>query len=236
MSEEKAPDLPQGNTDSSGSAPMGASGADLPVVASQGAPPAAPPEPDWQDRYLRALAELENYRARTERDRAAQAKYASEPMIRKILEPIDSLDRAVVDLEALLRESSDAIRGPLSRSLEGLKALRRQFHAALDSEGVVSFGEEGVDFDPNLHEALLKLPSDTHPEGKVAQVVQPGYALRGRVIRPARVSVSSGPPEPPAASADPSAAPGPQRHSLFGKRSSSPEANPPGHRNHENSK
>jgi len=236
MTDEEAPDLPMGSPPQSESTAEGASEPDPRLAASPGASPSAPPEPDWQDRYLRALAELENYRARTERDRAAQAKYASEPIVRKILEPIDSLDRAVVDIEVLLRESPEAIRGPLSRSLEGLKALRRQFHAVLDSEGVVSFGEEGVDFDPNLHEALVKLPSEKHPEGKVAQVVQPGYALRGRVIRPARVSVSSGPPEPPAAPADASADPHPQRQGLFGKRSSSPEANPPGHGNHENQK
>jgi molecular chaperone GrpE len=198
--------------------------------------PVIPADPDWQDRYLRALAELENYRVRTERDRAARAQYASEPVIRKVLDPVDSLDRAVGDLEALLRESPDAIRVPLSRSLEGLKALRRQFRAVLDSEGVVSFGEEGAAFDPNLHEALLKLPSDQHPEGIIAQVIQPGYMLRGRVIRPARVSVSSGPPEPAAPSADLPAGAKPTKHGRFGKRSSSPEANPPGHSNNENQK
>jgi molecular chaperone GrpE len=196
--------------------------------------PAAPVTADWKELYLRAVAELDNYRKRGERDRSAQVQFAAESVIRKILEPVESLDRALATLEALEREVPEAQRPPLSRSLDGLRALRRQFHAVLDSEGVEAVGKPGVEFDPALHEALATVPSDTYPEGTVSQVFSPGYTLRGRLVRPARVAVSSGPLDHKTRTAGGSAEGSAQdshnhrRRRPTGTSTSSPEATPPG--------
>src|SRR6267378_2471418 len=170
--EPKEPPTEEGGSETSPEAPTEPAS---PLGPGPQPPPPAPAEPDWQDLYLRARAELENYRMRMERDRATQAQYASESVIRKLIDPVESLDRAIDDLDGLVREAPDSIRGPLARSLDGLKALRRQVHALLDSEGVLRVGETGVPFDPSLHEALVTVPSDTHPEGTIAQLIQPGY-------------------------------------------------------------
>lgn len=155
--------------------------------------------PDYRDLFLRATAELDNYRKRAERDRQALIQFAAEGLARKLLDPVDSLDRAAREVERLRVEAPDALKAALATSEEGLRALKRQFLDALAAEGIEPFRPEGAAFDPALHEALARVPDPTVPDGTVLEVLQAGYMMRGRLLRPARVAVSSG----PAASAAP---------------------------------
>ena len=195
---EPAPAPPETGTESSAAAP--------------GVAPVPPAEaPDYRDLFLRATAELDNYRKRAERDRQALIQFAAEGLARKLLDPVDSLDRAVLEIERVRAHAPDAIKGALATSQEGLRALKRQFMDALAGEGIEPFRPEGAAFDPSLHEALVRVPHPTLPDGAVVEVLQTGYTMRSRLLRPARVTVSSGPaapgaPQEPAAPAlaDPS--------------------------------
>lgn len=163
--------------------------------------PQGPEAPDYRDLFLRATAELDNYRKRNERERQALIQYAAEALAKRLLDPADSFERAIRDLDRVLAQAPEVLIAPLGASLEGLRALRRQFMDALASEGVEPFRPDGRPFDPAFHEALVRLPHPTSPEGTVLEVLQAGYTLRGRVLRPARVAVSSGPPADVAAEA-----------------------------------
>jgi molecular chaperone GrpE len=135
---------------------------------------------------------------------------AGEGILRRILEPLDAFDRAIADLEMVSREGSDGGKAGIGRTLEGLRGVRRLLGDLLASEGVEAIVSDGVPFDPHVHEALVRVPSATSPEGTVVQTLQSGYSMRGRLLRPARVAVSSGPlargpenaPSEPAAESD----------------------------------
>jgi molecular chaperone GrpE len=173
------------------------------------APPAAeaPPGPDFKDLYLRAAAELDNYRKRVEKDRAGLIQSASESIVRRLLDPFDNLDRAVVDLTRLKAEAPPDLQGPLGRSLDGVRALQRQLFELMAAEGVVPIEAHGAAFDPSLHEALATLPHATVPAGHIVEVLRPGYTIRGRLLRPAAVAVSAGPSPEAADPAGPEARP-----------------------------
>lgn len=163
-----------------------------------GSPAPAPeaPAPDYKDLYLRAVAELDNYRKRVEKDRAALSQMAAEAVIRRLLEPLDSFERAISDLARLKGESPAELQGALTRSIEGLRALQRQLSDALAAEGLQPIKAEGAEFDPAVHEALIQMPHPTAPAGTVIEVLRPGYTMRGRLMRAASVAVSSGPAAP----------------------------------------
>ncbi len=166
--------------------------------------PPAGPGPDYKDLFLRAAAELENYRKRVERERQSLLMSASEGVVRRLLEPYDSFGRAIADLVRVQAEAPRELKAALNRTLEGLRALQRQFAELLAAEGVETIDAQGAEFDPAYHEALVRVPHATAPSGTVVEVLQPGYTQRGRLLRPARVAISAGPGEPaPAASADP---------------------------------
>lgn len=153
---------------------------------------AAPPGPDYKDLFLRASAELENYRKRIDREKAALASYASESVVRKLLEPYDSFGRAIADLARVHADAPRDVKASLGRSLEGLRALERQLRDLLTAEGVAPIEALGEEFDPAVHEALVRLPHKSAPQGTVIEVLQPGYTMRGKLLRPARVAVSEG--------------------------------------------
>ena len=131
------------------------------------------------DRYLRAVAELDNYRKRAARDRADIIKYGKEDLIRDILPFLDSLDRAL--------EHKDTTDAQAFR--EGVALIQEQLLCCLKKHGVERIESVGADFDPNLHEALMQMESPDHEDNQVVSEMEKGYLLNGRLVRPSRVCV-----------------------------------------------
>jgi molecular chaperone GrpE len=136
---------------------------------------------NWEQ-YLRAVADLENVRKRAQRDIEAANRYGLEKFASELLPVSDSLELAVQNAD-----KADA------RSLaQGQEATLKLLAKALEKIGVVGINPLGEPFDPARHEAMLAQESDTAEPNSVLQVVQPGYELNGRLLRPARVIVSKG--------------------------------------------
>jgi molecular chaperone GrpE len=155
--------------------------------------PEAPAAPDYKELYLRALADLDNYRKGLEKQRVAYGKSIADSVYRRLLEPVDSVDRAVADLARLKEEAPAALQAGIGRSLDGVKALQRQLTDLLASEGVTVIDARGAEFDPAVHEALMRIPHASVPVDHVIDVLRPGYMSHGRLLRAAAVSVSAGP-------------------------------------------
>ena len=148
---------------------------------------------EYKDKLLRVLAEMENLRRRTEREIADARAYGISSFARDILAVADNMDRALQALDAEIREKADAsVKG----LLDGVELTERELHKVLDKHGVKKFAPLGEKFDPNLHQAMFELPDESRPAGTVAQVIQPGYMIAGRVLRPALVAVTKGGPKP----------------------------------------
>ena len=170
------------------------------TVAEGGAAEAAPSEVETlqqenanlKDRLLRALAEMENLRRRTEREVADAKAYGVTSFARDVLGVADNLRRALDHLPAEARESADAIVKSL---IEGVEVTERDFLSRLTRHGVKKLEPQGERFDPNLHEALFEVPDESVPAGTVVQVVESGYTIGDRVLRPAKVGVSKGGPK-----------------------------------------
>jgi molecular chaperone GrpE len=145
-----------------------------------------------KDRLLRALAEMENLRRRTEREVADAKTYGVTSFARDMLGVADNLRRALDHLPAETRESADAATKSL---IEGVEVTERDFLSRLTRHGVKKLEPQGERFDPNLHEALFELPDESVPAGTVGQVVESGYTIGDRVLRPAKVGVSKGGPK-----------------------------------------
>jgi molecular chaperone GrpE len=136
--------------------------------------------------YKLALADHENARKRLARDAEAQKKYATEALARDLLTPLDNLDRAL----SAARQAGE--KGPLAA---GVSATASQFLDALRRHGVTRIEvAPGTPFDPNRHEAVMQQPTNDYEPGEVVQVVQQGFLLHDRVLRPATVIVASAPP------------------------------------------
>jgi molecular chaperone GrpE len=138
---------------------------------------------EYVDHLKRVAAEFENYRKRTARDQADFAARANERLVKELLPVLDDLGRA---LEAAEQHEEAKLE-------EGVRLVHRQLAALLRKEGLAEIETDGK-FDPHVHEALLTQPSEA-PEGSVIDVVQKGYRLGDRVLRPARVVVAAAPPE-----------------------------------------
>jgi len=136
------------------------------------------------DKYLRAVAELDNYRKRAIRDKADAIKYGNENLLRDILPLVDSVDRALE--HAGTSDDFEAFK-------KGLKMLHEQLLCCLKKYGVEVIDTAGKDFDPNVHEAMLQVISDEHETGKVVNEFERGYLLNGRLLRPAKVCVCKQP-------------------------------------------
>jgi molecular chaperone GrpE len=135
------------------------------------------------DDLKRVAADFDNYRKRALRDQEALVARAHERLVKELLPVLDDLERALVAAE----EHEEA------RLEEGVRLVHRELRDALAKEGLVEIETEG-EFDPHVHEALLTQPSD-EDDGAILQVIQKGYRLGDRVLRPARVVVSQGAPE-----------------------------------------
>jgi len=154
---------------------------------------------EYKDKLLRLLAEMENLRKRTDREIADARAYGISNFARDILAVADNMDRALGALDEDLREKANAGTKAL---LDGVELTERELLKVLEKHGVKKFEPLGEKFDPNLHQAMYEVPDPSRPAGTVAQVVQPGYMIGERILRPALVGVAKGGPkaasEPPA--------------------------------------
>lgn len=138
--------------------------------------------------YLRALAEAENVRRRADKRVEEARKFALEGFARDLITLADNADRA---LDAV-RAQGASEDSPATRSMrEGLEMIRSEMDRTFEKHGIVRIEAVGKPFDPNLHQALSKVPSDDLETDHVAREEQPGYLLNGRLLRPAMVHISA---------------------------------------------
>ncbi len=184
--------------DAAAAAEDAATGASAGTTPGAEGRPVSQPEADaireaaeMKDRLLRTLAEMENLRRRTEREIADTRLYSVTAFARDILAVADNMERALQALDAELREKADA---GLKALLDGVELTERELLKALEKYGVRKFEPLGEKFDPNLHQAVFEVPDPSLPAGSVAKVMQPGYMIGERVLRPAMVGVAKGGP------------------------------------------
>jgi len=151
---------------------------------------------EMKDRLLRTLAEMENLRRRTEREVADSRIYGVAAFARDLLGVADNFRRALDAVPPELRGSAEA---GIKSLIEGVELTERELLKALEKNGVRQFTPQGEKFDPNLHQAMFEIPDASVPAGSVVQVMQPGYKIGERVLRPALVGVSKGGPKMPPA-------------------------------------
>ncbi|MCW2308793.1 nucleotide exchange factor GrpE [Rhodobium gokarnense] len=147
-----------------------------------------------KDQLLRTLAEMENLRKRTGKELRDARDYAASSFARDMLTVSDNLRRALDAVGAEAREGADAA---FSGLLEGVEMTERDMLKTLEKHGVKKLDPAGEKFDPNLHQAMFEVPNPDVPSGTVVQVVQSGYVIGERVLRPAMVGVAKGGPKAP---------------------------------------
>jgi molecular chaperone GrpE len=148
---------------------------------------------ELKDRALRIAAEMENLRRRTARDVHDARSYAIANFAREMLSVSDNLRRALDAVSDEVRATADA---GFKSLIEGVDITERAMLAALERHGVKKLYPEGEKFDPNFHQAMFEVANAEVPANTVVQVVQPGYSIGERVLRPAMVGVSKGGPKP----------------------------------------
>jgi molecular chaperone GrpE len=151
---------------------------------------------EYKDKLLRTLAEMENLRRRTEREVSDARVYGIAAFARDTLAVADNMDRALKQLGAELREKADA---SIKALLDGVELTERELLKVLEKHGVRKFEPQGEKFDPNLHQAMYEVADPSLPTGTVAQVIQAGYMIGDRMLRPALVAVTKNGPKPGAA-------------------------------------
>ena len=175
-----------------------------PETASAEAAPADPvaalakEAADLKDRLLRTLAEMENLRRRTDREVADARTYGVTNFARDILAVADSMERALKALDDEIRDKADT---GVRALLDGVELTERELIKVMEKHGVKKIEPQGQKFDPNLHQAMYEIPDPNVPAGTVVQIMQPGYTIGDRVLRPALVGVSKGGPKTQAAEA-----------------------------------
>jgi len=143
---------------------------------------------ELKDRALRALAEVENTRRRVERDRDDARQYAVTGFARDMLTIADSFQRA---LDSIPAEARANLPAQAKAVIEGVEATERQLMSTLERHGVKRIDAAGVKFDPHLHQAIAEVPGSGRPAGTVVDVVQSGYRIADRLLRPAMVTVAA---------------------------------------------
>ena len=142
-----------------------------------------------RDRTLRTLAEMENLRQRTRREVADSKVYGITGFARDVLDIADNLQRALDAVPSETRELADPM---LKTLIEGVVLTERSLLSALEKNGVRKFDPTGEKFNPNFQQAMYEVPDPSVPAGTVVQVIQAGYMIGDRVLRPALVGVSKG--------------------------------------------
>lgn len=160
----------------------------------------------YKDQLLRALAEIENLRRRSQREREDAVKYAAAPLIRDLIGVADNLARA---LDSVPAGASDA-NEPLQRLLAGVEMTQRELNTVFDRHHIAKLDPLGETFDPHLHEAMFEIPDPEAAAGTVLQVLQAGYRLRDRLLRPAQVGIAKGAPAAAGITPEPSSEPKPK--------------------------
>jgi len=184
--EEQAPDVtPDGESADAQQDFAEAAGIDpFEVMAAENA--------DLKDRALRAMAEMENLRRRTEKEVKDARQYAVSGFARDMLTVSDNLRRALDALPEEDRKNADA---GIAALIEGVEMIERDLLNQLEKNGVRKLEPDGQKFDPNFHQAMFEVPNTEVPNNTVVQVVQAGYVIGDRVLRPAMVGVSKGGPK-----------------------------------------
>jgi len=147
---------------------------------------------DLKDKLLRLMADMENLRRRTEREVVDARTYAVANFARDMLNVADNIRRA---LESVPDETRNAAEGAFKGLIEGIDLTERDLLKTLERHGVRRLDPEGQKFDPNVHQAMFEVPNPDVPSGTVVQVVQSGYVIGDRVLRPALVGVAKGGPK-----------------------------------------
>ncbi len=139
---------------------------------------------EWKDKFLRAHADFENSKRRLEKDKMNAVAYANESFAKDILAVIDSFENALSSIEGADEEHSSEV---LEKMQEGVKLTYEQLKKILEKNSIKEINCEG-EFDPEVHQAIMQVESDNHEVGDVVQVMQKGYTIKDRVLRPAMVS------------------------------------------------
>jgi molecular chaperone GrpE len=167
-----------------------------PAAAASGGDALAREAAELKDKLLRTLAEMENLRRRTDREIADSRAYGISSFARDILAIADNMARALQTLRAELKERADP---GIKALLDGVELTERELSKVLEKHGVRKFEPQPQEkFDPNLHQAMYEVQDPALPAGTVAQVVQAGYMIGDRMLRPALVAVAKGAPKPAA--------------------------------------
>ena len=141
-----------------------------------------------QDKHLRLQADFENFRKRALKERQELLQYGHENLVKDLLSTVDNLDRAI-------EHTRQSDGGGLESLLQGVEMLQRELYAILERHSVSQIEAMGGTFDPSLHEAMAQVPDASVAPNTIIEVLQQGYQLRGRLIRPARVVVARKPEE-----------------------------------------
>ena len=139
---------------------------------------------DWKDKFLRAHADFENSKRRLEKDKMNAVSYANESFAKDILAVLDSFDNALSSIEGADEENSSEV---LEKMKEGVTLTHNQLKKILEKNHIKEIDCEG-EFNPEVHQAIMQIESENHEVGDVVQVMQKGYTIKDRVLRPAMVS------------------------------------------------
>ena len=139
---------------------------------------------DYKDKYLRAHADFENAKKRLEKDKANAVSYANESFAKDILAVLDSFDSALSAIESADEENTSDV---LENMKEGVNLTYNQLKKILEKNHIKEIDCEG-EFNPEVHQAIMQIESENHEVGDVVQVMQKGYTIKDRVLRPAMVS------------------------------------------------
>ncbi len=189
-------DDPEGPASAEQAEPNGGDGQEATSAAETADDPAArlakleAEAADLRDQLLRALAEAENQRRRSQREREDAVRYAAAPLARDLLAVADNLSRALESVP----DEADASGDALKTLLEGVRLTEKELQSAFERHSIVKLDPLGERLDPHRHEAMYEVPDPNQPAGTIAQVIQPGYMLHDRLLRPARVGVAKGGP------------------------------------------
>ena len=139
---------------------------------------------EWRDKYLRAHADFENAKKRLEKDKSTAVVYANESFAKDILAVLDSFEQALASIENANEENAPEV---VEKLKEGVNLTYSQLIKVLEKNHIKEIlHDEG--FDPNLHQAIMQIESDEHKSGDIVQVLQKGYTIKDRVLRPSMVS------------------------------------------------
>ncbi|SFV64183.1 Heat shock protein GrpE [hydrothermal vent metagenome] len=139
---------------------------------------------EWKDKYLRAHADFENTKKRLAKDKSAAISYANENFAKDILAVVDSFEQALASINSANEDNSSEV---LEKMKEGIHLTYEQLKKVLEKNSIKEIENNGA-YDPNLHQAVMQVDSQEHESGEIVQVLQKGYTIKDRVLRPSMVS------------------------------------------------